>query len=64
MRTLNAEDEVKAMDVFTCDDLVVVKLAVPIQVFAMTSEQALEFAKTLTEAAHYLMMGSTDGKVH
>lgn len=65
MNMLVEQEEVKALDVFTSDDLVIVQFALPVAVFAMTAEQALGLAKIMTEAAHYIaLMGDTDGKVH
>lgn len=62
---LIVQEEVKALDIFTADDLVFVQFALPIALFAMSAEQALAFAKSLTDAAHQVaLMGATDGKVH
>lgn len=59
------QEEIKSMDIFTTDDLVFVKFAAPVSVFAMSAEQAIAFAKSIMDAAHYItLMGATDGKVH
>lgn len=65
LQELMEPNENNGLDIFTAGELVMVRFFEPVAVFSMTAQQAMAFAKAMTEAANYIaLMGNTDGKVH